>query len=95
MGSVGNFLKHPKILLPKNFKEIPENWLELEILALLKYPSVLTRFELYNEQNERLCICKFIENYSNPASINGYFSRPVFRNYHNETFGTMKYLGRS
>jgi hypothetical protein len=56
---------------------------------------VLTRFELYNEKNERVCICKFIENYSKLASINGYFSRPVFRNYHNEIFGTMKYLGRS
>jgi hypothetical protein len=56
---------------------------------------VLTRFELYNEKNERICICKFIENYNKSASINGYFSRPVFRNYHNEIFGTMKYLGRS
>jgi hypothetical protein len=56
---------------------------------------VLTRFELYNEKNERVCICKFTENYSKSASINGYFSRPIFRNYHNEIFGTMKYLGTS
>jgi hypothetical protein len=42
-----------------------------------------------------VCICKFVENYSKPASINGYFSRPVFRNYHSEIFGTMKYLATS
>jgi hypothetical protein len=50
MDSMDNVLQHPRILLPKNFKEIPENWLELEILALIKCPSVLTRFELYNEK---------------------------------------------
>ena len=33
MDSMDNVLQHPRMLLPKNFKEIPENWLELEILA--------------------------------------------------------------
>jgi hypothetical protein len=32
-----NFMQHSKLILPKNFTNIPENWLKLEILDFLKY----------------------------------------------------------
>ena len=58
-----NILQHPQILLPKNCINIPNNWLELEIFDLIKYPLKLDKFELYNENGERICICKFVKDY--------------------------------
>ncbi|MGC1928526.1 MAG: hypothetical protein WA667_06090 [Candidatus Nitrosopolaris sp.] len=49
-----NILQHPRLLLPKDCRNIPDNWLEFEIFDLLKYPSKLDKFELYNEQNEQI-----------------------------------------
>jgi hypothetical protein len=93
-----DLLQHPKLLIPRNYKRIPENWLELEILALMQHPLQINKFELYNENNEKICICKFIENYENQsqknAKLNGCFSEPDFYDFHSEIFGNMKYLPR-
>lgn len=62
-----NILQHPKLLVPKRFKYIPENWLELEIFQLMKCPSKLDKFELYDEKNQEVCICIFINNYQKNA----------------------------
>ncbi len=70
-----NILQHPKLLLPKDCRNIPDNWLELEIIDLLKYPLKLEKFELYDEQRERICICKFIKHYEKEFRLNGYFSK--------------------
>jgi hypothetical protein len=86
-----NILQHPQLLVPKNCTNIPENWLELEIFDLIKYPSNLDRFELYNEQNERICICKFVKEYEKRYRLNGYFSKPTFCNYHSKIFGDIVY----
>jgi hypothetical protein len=85
-----NILQHPRLVVPKRFKFIPENWLELEILDLLKYPLIIDRFELYNEKNELVCICRFIEEYQKTQMIDGYFSNAIYYNNHNEIFGTLK-----
>jgi hypothetical protein len=86
-----NILHHPRLLLPKECTNIPDKWLELEIFDLLKYPSKLDKFELYNEQNERTCICKFVKNYEKNSKLNGYFLKPLFCNYYSKIFGTMIY----
>jgi hypothetical protein len=86
-----NILQHPRILMPRNCINIPDNWLELEIFDLIKYPLNLDRFELYNEQNERICICRFIKDYEKKYMLNGYFSKPIFCNYHSKIFRSMGY----
>jgi hypothetical protein len=86
-----NILQHPQLLVPKNCTNIPENWLELEIFDLIKYPSNLDRFELYNKQNERICICKFVKEYEKKYRLNGYFSKCIFCNYSSKIFGTIVY----
>jgi hypothetical protein len=94
LSPMDNFLQYPKMLVPKNCMAIPKNWLELEIFELLKYPLKLDKFELYNEKNERLCICNFVKSYEKNTKLNGYFSKPVFCNYHSKVFGNMRYLRR-
>ena len=84
-------LELPRILIPKNCINIPNNWLELEIFDLIKYPLNLDKFELYNEQNERICICKFIKDYEKRYRLNGYFSKPILCNYYSKIFGAMTY----
>jgi hypothetical protein len=86
-----NILQHPRILMPKNCINIPDKWLELEIFDLIKYPSKLDKLELYNAQNERICICKFVKEYEKSYRLNGYFCKPTFCNYSNEIFGIIKY----
>ena len=82
-----DILQHPQLLIPKNCTNIPDNWLKLEIFVLIKYPLNSDKFELYNEQNERICICKFVKDYEKNYRLNGYFSGPFF------AIITAKYLG--
>jgi hypothetical protein len=86
-----DILQHPQLLIPKNCTNIPDNWLKLEIFVLIKYPLNSDKFELYNEQNERICICKFVKDYEKNYRLNGYFSRPIFCNYYRKIFGSMRY----
>jgi hypothetical protein len=43
---VDNFIQYSKLILPKNYTNIPENWLKCEILDLLKYPLKIGKFAL-------------------------------------------------
>jgi hypothetical protein len=54
----------------------------------------LDRFELYDEKNERLCICRFVKNYEKNAKLDGYFSEPVSSNTHKKVFSGIVYLRR-
>jgi hypothetical protein len=92
MGRVDNILQYQKIVLPSSYKYIPENWLELAICDLLKCPLLINKFELHNKNNERLCICKFVEEYEKSIKLSEYFSKAVFGNYSSTIFGKMKYL---
>ena len=86
-----NILQHSRLLMPKDCINVPDNWLELEIFDLIKYPFKLDKFELYNEQNERICICKFVKDYEKKCSLNGYFSRPISCNYSSKIFVDIRY----
>jgi nitrite reductase/ring-hydroxylating ferredoxin subunit len=88
-----NSMQHSKLILPKNFKEIPENWLKLEILGFLKYridPPVLS---IVDENNNELCLCKFIEEYEKHTSLIRYFSRLKFAEYHSKLFSVRNAKG--
>jgi hypothetical protein len=84
-----NFLQYPTIMISKNCKSIPENWLELEILALLKCRMKIDRFGLYNNDGKQVCICTFIEEYEKRSNFIRYFSRPIFYSFSSKVFGDM------
>ena len=87
-----NILQHPKLMMPKNCRIIPDNWLKMEIFDLIRYPIKLDRFELYGNEKDRSCICQFVKNYEKDGYLNGYFSKPNSHNYHSNHFGIIKYL---
>lgn len=86
-------LPQPRLLMHKNFKEIPKDWLELEIIRLISYPVMLDTFDLYNTSKEKTCICQFVTEYNNSLDINGLFSKPSFHNNYNKIFEPIKYVG--
>ena len=45
--------------------ELDEKWLEQSILKALSARAIPDRFEIYDENNERICICRFIKDYEN------------------------------
>ena len=48
-----NILQHPRVILPKECRNIPNNWLELEIFDLLKYPVELDKLNsMTNKTNK-------------------------------------------
>jgi hypothetical protein len=85
-------MQHSKLILPKNFTNIPENWLKLEILDLLKYRIDPPRFLILDESNNELCLWKFVEEYEKHTALIRYFFRPKFKEYRSKLFGTMKYF---
>ena len=54
-----NILQHPKLLLPKECTNIPNNWLEFEIIDLLKYTN-LNKFDIIPEFNS---LCRLSKRY--------------------------------
>jgi hypothetical protein len=85
-------MEHSKLILPKNFTNIPENWLKLEILDLIKYRIDPPRFLILDENNSEQCLCKFVEEYEKHTSLIRYFSKLKFKEYSSKLFGTMKYF---
>jgi hypothetical protein len=86
-----NILQHRKLVMSKNCNNIPYNWLELEILDLIKRPLKLGKFELYDENGKQICICRFVKAYEKEYRLNGYFSKPISCNYHSKPFEMDRY----
>jgi hypothetical protein len=77
----------------KNYKTMPDNWLELQNFALLKCRIQLVEkrnFGLYNKDGERVCIW-FVKDYHTPDMIR-YFSRPIFYDSSKKIFGDIVHL---
>lgn len=102
-----NLLQQNRILIPKNCINIPENWLFIEILSILKYRIDIDNYygplgDKLNEQlvfsnNEgsKLSVKQFMENYENDNNsgyLFRYFTKPKSRNSHSNIFGEMKLL---
>jgi hypothetical protein len=52
LGRVDNFFQYSRITMPKNCRDIPEDWLRIEILGLIKYPLKLDKFTLLDKGND-------------------------------------------
>jgi hypothetical protein len=94
LGGVDNFIQHPKLILPKNWANISENWLKFEILDVMKYPLKTGKFALLDNHNNELCICRFEKEYEKTMRLSGYFSNPQNDNNLQKVFGDIKYLGK-
>lgn len=61
-------------------------------MGFLKYRIDPSRFLILNENNNELCLCKFVQGYEKHTRLIRYFSRPKFKEYHSKLFGKMKYF---
>src|SRR6478735_12375079 len=69
-----NNLQFFKLKLSNNYNKVNKNWLKLEIIDLLKYGIGKTNiFKLLDENNQEICICRFIEKYNIFSNLNRYF----------------------
>ena len=87
-----NFLQYSKIILPKDCKNIPDNWLKLEILNLWKYPIPLDKFQLLDKIGKETCICQFTKEYEKKLKLSGYFMNVENKNSHKEIFGNLRLI---
>jgi hypothetical protein len=82
-----------KLQLSKNYNNIDENWLEVEILALLKYGIGQTNiFQISDEENNELCICQFVQKYNKCGSLIRYFQHDENCFYLSKVFGKITKL---
>jgi hypothetical protein len=63
--------QHHKLLNNGRTMELDEKWLEESLLKSLSAETTPDRFEIMNENNERICFCRFIKEYQN--SGHGHF----------------------
>jgi hypothetical protein len=84
-----NILQHPRIMVSKNYNITADNWLERMVFTLQKYT---TEISFFDKDGEKLCPCKFIENYQKRSDLNSVFSRPIFYSSNKKIFGDITYL---
>jgi len=88
-----NSLQFSKIILPKNYNSISQDWLNLEILSLWRYPIQLDKFQLLNENGKEACICQFVQEYEKKDKLGGYFQNTKNEDICNGIFGNIEFLG--
>ena len=76
-----NITQHHKLLNNGRIMELDEKWLEESILKALSAAAIPDIFEIWDENNERICICRFMRDYQ--SNTNGYFK---------DFFATSKYV---
>ena len=107
---IGDSAQSPLILQPrpihvqKNFKGIPENWLEMQFSAFLQWEIQERRgsdsdlsavLQIYDKDERRLCLCRFIDDYHNATptySLNSYFQNGVSYDKSEKNTTPLKYL---
>jgi hypothetical protein len=69
-----NNLQFARLTLSNNYNKIIGNWLNLEILDLLKYGIGKTNmFRLLDKDHNQLCLCQFVKEYNKLGSLIRYF----------------------
>jgi hypothetical protein len=66
-----NITQHHKLLNHGNVMELDKKWLEGSIMKALSAKPIPDRFEIWNEEDEQMCLCRFIKDYENEEY--GYF----------------------
>ena len=60
-----NIAQHHKLLNHGQVMEFDERWLEESTLKALSAEAIPDRFEIWDENNERICFCRFRKDYEN------------------------------
>ena len=69
-----NNLQFFRLNVSNNCKKIDNNWLKVEIIGLLNYGiGNANIFKLFDQQNNELCICQFIQKYNTSGNLFRYF----------------------
>jgi hypothetical protein len=92
---ITNFFQFNKIMPSKYFKEISENWLEVEISTLKNSLVQLDNnatFQFIDENDDEITIEEFAKNYSKQDNLTNYFVMPDFLNNYNDNTEGMKLL---
>jgi hypothetical protein len=76
-----NITQHHKLLNHGKVMELDKKWLEESFLKTVSAVAIPDRFEIWDENNEQICICRFMKDYENDS--NGYFK---------DFFATSKYV---
>lgn len=85
---IDNNLQYFNLGLSNNYNKIDKDWLNVEILELLKYGIGQTNiFKLLDEDNHELCICRFIQKYNISGELNRYFHTEEKCIYSSKVFG--------
>ncbi len=85
-----NNLQFFKLKLSNNYNNVGENWLNIEIIDLMKYGIGRTNiFKLLDEANNQVCICQFIVKYNIFTDLNRYFQSDENCIYSSKVFGKM------
>ncbi|HEX5185978.1 MAG TPA: hypothetical protein VFV86_03730, partial [Nitrososphaeraceae archaeon] len=67
---------------------IEKNWLEFEIVDLIRYGIGRTNlFKLMDENNNELCVCRFVKEYDKFGSLIRYFQYEQNCIYSSNIFG--------
>ena len=90
-GQFDNFLQHSPLLLPKNCKLPPKNWLEMEISGFTKYRIDETSnefikmedFKILDNNDNRVSIDEFIKKYETTCPVIRYFKSADSNNNNN------------
>lgn len=83
-----NNLQFAQLKLSNNYNSIPKNWLNLEILDLIKYGIGKTNiFDLLDKDNNKTCICQFVKEYNKFGSLIQYFQYDENCIYSSKIFG--------
>ena len=90
-GQFDNFLQHSPLLLPKNCKLPPKNWLEMEISGFTKYRIDETSnefirmedFKILDNNDNRVSIDEFIKKYELHVQLIRYFKSADSNNNNN------------
>jgi hypothetical protein len=83
-----NNLQFFRLKTSNNYNKIDKNWLNIEILNLLKYGIGQTNiFKLFDMEDNELCICQFDKIYHISTDLNRYFQRDENCIYSSKIFG--------
>jgi hypothetical protein len=98
------FLQPKPVIVQKNSKKIPENWLEMQLSAILQWEiheesesDLLAVFRFYDENGSRICLCQFIDRYHNASPslpLNSYFSNGISCKKLEKNTKPLKYLNK-
>lgn len=86
-----NFLPYNKIMLPRNFKNIPQNWLNHVIFELLYYSRTRDQLQFVDANGHKhYCICEFVTEYEKNNSLKLYFKKDANESSRTKIFGDLQ-----